>query len=328
MLLDAYNRRLNYLRISLTDRCNLRCVYCMPEQGVPKLDHEDILTYEELLRLARLSIRLGIEKIRLTGGEPLVRKNIVGFIASLREIPGIQDISLTTNGVLLADQARALWDAGVKRINISLDTLNPLKYSRITRYDLFQKVWEGIQEAERIGFSPIKINVVALKGVNDDEVLSFGRLSIEKPYHIRFIEFMPVGQENGWKTERFLSTEKILSKLQSLGTLSPVNGQGMDGPARRMAYAGAAGEIGLISPISEHFCPTCNRLRLTAEGLLRVCIFSDNESDLRTPLRRGASDEVLEAVIQEAITRKPKEHPVELNPLTRKCQRQMSKIGG
>jgi cyclic pyranopterin phosphate synthase len=328
MLLDPYNRRLNYLRISLTDRCNLRCVYCMPEQGVPKLNHEDILTYEELLRLARLSIRLGIEKIRLTGGEPLVRKNILGFIASLREIPGIRDISLTTNGVLLADQAQALWDAGVKRINISLDTLNPLKYGRITRSDLFQKVWEGIQEAERIGFSPIKINVVALKGINDDEILSFGRLSIEKPYHIRFIEFMPVGQENGWKTERFLSSEEILNKLQTLGALSPVNGQGLDGPARRMAYNGAAGEIGLISPISEHFCPTCNRLRLTAEGRLRVCIFSDNESDLRTPLRQGASDEVLEAVILEAITRKPKEHPVELSPLTRKCQRQMSKIGG
>ena len=328
MLLDPYNRTLNYLRISLTDRCNLRCVYCMPEQGVPKLFHDDILTYEELLRLARLSVRLGIEKIRLTGGEPLVRKNILGFISSLRKIPGIRDISLTTNGVLLAEQAQALWEAGVKRINISLDTLNPKKYAEITRYDFFDRVWEGIQEAQRVGFSPIKINVVALKGINDDEILSFGRLSYEKPYHIRFIEFMPVGQENGWKTERFLSMEEILLTLQTLGPLSPINGHGLDGPAKRMAYEGAAGEIGLISPISEHFCPTCNRLRLTAEGRLRVCIFSDNESDLRTPLRQGASDEVLEAVIQEAISQKPKEHPVELSPLTRKCQRQMSKIGG
>ena len=328
MLLDPYNRRLNYLRISLTDRCNLRCVYCMPEQGVPKLIHEDILTYEELLRLARLSVRMGIEKIRLTGGEPLVRKNILGFISSLREIPGIRDISLTTNGVLLAEQAQALWEAGVKRINISLDTLNPKKFAEITRSDFFDRVWEGIQEAQRIGFSPIKINVVALKGINDDEILSFGRLSYEKPYHIRFIEFMPVGQENGWKTERFLSSEEILKTLQTLGPLSPVNGHGLDGPAKRMAFEGAAGEIGLISPISEHFCPTCNRLRLTAEGRLRVCIFSDDESDLRTPLRQGASDEDLEAIIQEAITQKPKEHPVELGPLPRKCQRQMSKIGG
>lgn len=328
MLLDSYKRRLNYLRISLTDRCNLRCVYCMPEQGVPKIFHEDILTYEELLRLARLSVRLGIEKIRLTGGEPLVRKNLIDFISTLKTITGIQDISLTTNGVLLADQAQALWQAGIKRINVSLDTLNREKFSRITRFDFYDQVWEGIQEAERIGFSPIKINVVAMRGINDDEILSFGRLSLEKPYHIRFIEFMPLGEENGWKAERFISSEDTLQKLQTLGPLYPVNGRGLDGPAKRMAFAGAKGEIGFISPISEHFCPSCNRLRLTAEGLLRVCIFSDRETDLRTPLRHGASDEQLEAVIQEAILQKPKEHPVQLGPLPRKCQRQMSKIGG
>jgi GTP 3',8-cyclase len=328
MLLDSYKRRLNYLRISLTDRCNLRCVYCMPEQGVPKIFHEDILTYEELLRLARLSVRLGIEKIRLTGGEPLVRKNLIEFISTLKTIPGIQDISLTTNGVLLAGQAQALWQAGVKRINISLDTLNGDKFNQITRFDFYDQVWEGIQEAERIGFSPIKINVVAMRGINDDEILAFGRLSFEKPYHIRFIEFMPVGEENGWKAERFISSEETLQKLQTLGPLYPVNGRGLDGPAKRMAFAWAKGEIGLISPISEHFCPSCNRLRLTAEGLLRVCLFSDHNTDLRTPLRQGASDEQLEAVIQEAILQKPKEHPIQLSPIPRKCQRQMSKIGG
>ncbi|MBA4392575.1 MAG: GTP 3',8-cyclase MoaA [Desulfobacca sp.] len=328
MLLDSYKRRLNYLRISLTDRCNLRCVYCMPEQGVPKIFHGDILTYEELLRLARLSVGLGIEKIRLTGGEPLVRKNLIDFISILKSIPGIQDISLTTNGVLLAGQAQALWQAGVKRINISLDSLNREKFGRITRFDFYDQVWEGIQEAERIGFSPIKINVVAMRGINDDEILAFGRLSFEKPYHIRFIEFMPVGEENGWKAERFISSEETLEKLQTLGPLLPINGRGLDGPAKRMAFAGAKGEIGLISPISEHFCPSCNRLRLTAEGLLRVCIFSDRETDLRTPLRQGASDEQLETVIREAILQKPKEHPVQLSPIPRKCQRQMSKIGG
>jgi len=328
MLLDPYNRRLNYLRISLTDRCNLRCVYCMPEQGVPKLIHEDILTYEELLRLARLSVRLGIEKIRLTGGEPLVRKNIGDLIKALGEIPGIRDISLTTNGVLLAEQAQALWAAGVKRINISLDTLNPGKYAEITRFNLFDQVWAGIQEAERIGFSPIKVNVVALRGINDNEILAFGHLSQEKPYHVRFIEFMPVGTENGWSTERFLSSDDIFKKLQVIGPLYPVNGQGLDGPAKRMAYDGARGEIGLISPISEHFCPSCNRLRLTAEGRLRVCIFSDDEIDLRTPLRNGASDVELETAIRTAILQKPKEHPIQMNPLPRKCQRQMSKIGG
>jgi GTP 3',8-cyclase len=328
MLLDSYNRPINYLRMSLTDRCNLRCVYCMPEQGVPKLIHEDILTYEELLRLARLSVGLGIEKIRLTGGEPLVRKNIGDLIKALGEIPGIRDISLTTNGVLLAEQAQGLWEAGVKRINISLDTLDPQNFSRITRLGFFDQVWEGIQEAERIGFSPIKINVVALRGINEDEILDFGRLSCEKPYHIRFIEFMPVGTENGWSAERFLSSEDILKKLKVLGPLFPINGQGLDGPAKRMSYAGAKGEIGLISPISEHFCPSCNRLRLTAEGRLRVCLFSDEETDLRTPLRNGASDTELESVIRGTISRKPKEHPIEMNPLPRKCLRQMSKIGG
>jgi GTP 3',8-cyclase len=328
MLLDSYNRQINYLRISLTDRCNLRCVYCMPEEGVPKLIHEDILTYEELLRLARLSVGLGIQKIRLTGGEPLVRRNIADLIKDLGEIPGIRDISLTTNGVLLAEKARSLWEAGVKRINISLDTLNAQKFTEITRFDFFNQVWEGIQEAERIGFSPIKINVVALKGINDDELLDFGRLSYKKPYHIRFIEFMPVGPENGWRAERFLSSEEIINKLQTLGDLFPVNGQGWDGPAKRMAYAGAQGEIGLISPISEHFCPSCNRLRLTAEGRLRVCIFSDDETDLRTPLRKGASDAELESIIRGTIARKPREHPVQMNSLPRKCQRQMSKIGG
>jgi GTP 3',8-cyclase len=328
MLLDPYNRHLNYLRISLTDRCNLRCVYCMPEQGVPKLLHPDILTYEELLRLARLSVGLGIEKIRLTGGEPLVRKGLTDFVRSLKTIPGIRDISLTTNGVLLSDQAWDLWQGGVKRINISLDTLNREKYKAITRFDYFDRVWSGIQESEGVGFSPIKINVVVMQGINDDEILPFGRLSLEKPYHIRFIEFMPIGAESNWKSERFLSSEDTLKKLQALGPLSPVNGQGFDGPAKRMAYTGAKGEIGLISPMSEHFCPQCNRLRLTAEGLLRVCIFSDHETDLRTPMRQGASDEALMSIIEEAVTQKPKAHSLQSSPTPRKCQRPMSAIGG
>jgi GTP 3',8-cyclase len=328
MLLDSFNRHLNYLRISLTDRCNLRCVYCMPEQGVSKLSHQDILTYEELLKLTHLSVRLGIEKIRLTGGEPLVRKGITDFIRSLKEIPEIRDISLTTNGVLLADQAPALWQAGVRRINISLDTLDREKYRAITRFDHFDQVWSAIQTAEAIGFSPIKINVVVMRGINDDEILSFGRLSVEKPYHIRFIEFMPVGPETNWKSERFLSSEETLKRLQTLGPLKRINGQGFDGPAKRMAYEGARGEIGLISPMSEHFCPQCNRLRLTAEGLLRVCIFSDLETNLRIPLRQGASEEELMQIILEAVSRKPEAHALQTHPTPRRCQRPMSKIGG
>jgi cyclic pyranopterin phosphate synthase len=328
MLLDPYKRHLNYLRISLTDRCNLRCSYCMPEQGVPKLHHQDLLTYEELVRLTGLAVRLGIEKIRLTGGEPLVRKGITGFIQSLKMIPGIRDISLTTNGVLLSDQARALWESGVKRINISLDTLDREKYKAITRFDYFDQVWSGIQAAEKTGFSPIKINVVVMKGVNDDEIISFGRLSLEKPYHVRFIEFMPVGADSNWRTERFLSSEETLKKLKTLGSLTVINGQGFDGPAKRMAYTGAKGEIGLISPLTEHFCLQCNRLRLTAEGLLRVCIFSENETDLRTPMRQGASDEELMNIIHEAVSQKPESHSLQAQPTPRRCQRPMSKIGG
>lgn len=328
MLFDPFNRRLNYLRLSLTDRCNLRCLYCMPEQGVPKLAHEEILTYEELLRLARLSVRLGIEKIRLTGGEPLVRKDLSRLIRHLAALPGIRDISLTTNGVLLAEQARALWEAGVRRINISLDTLNPEKYAAITRFDVFHRVWEGICTAEEIGFSPIKINVVAMKGINDDEILDFARLSLHKPYQIRFIEFMPIGEDNGWSPARFLSAEEILKTLERLGPLQPVNGRGLDGPAKRMAYPGAAGEVGLISPVSEHFCPACNRIRLTAEGRLRVCIFSDEETDLRTPIRNGVSDDALEEIIRSAIARKPKEHPLQMQLPSHKCKRVMAKIGG
>ncbi len=328
MLLDPYERRLNYLRISVTDRCNLRCVYCMPDHGVPKLEHSEILTYEELLRLARLSVALGIEKIRLTGGEPLVRKDLGRLIARLREIPGLQDISLTTNGVLLAEQAWALWEAGVRRINISLDTLNREKYAFITRFDYFDRVMAGIEAAEQVGFSPIKINVVALRGVNDDEILDFGRLSIERPYHVRFIELMPVGRVEGWGGGRFLSTAEIQQRLQALGPLIPRGNHCLDGPARRLAFEQARGEIGLISPVTEHFCSSCNRLRLTAEGRLRVCLFSDDETDLRTPLRQGATDAEMAQIIGRAITRKPKEHRIEQSSVLRKCQRQMCHIGG
>jgi cyclic pyranopterin phosphate synthase len=328
MLLDPYKRHLNYLRISLTDRCNLRCAYCMPEEGVSKLLHQDILTYEELLKLAKLAVGLGIEKIRLTGGEPLVRKGITDFIRSLKEIPGIRDISLTTNGVLLSEQAEDLWQAGIRRIKISLDTLDREKYKEITRVDCFDRVWEGIQKAEAIGFTPIKLNMVVMKGVNDDEILSFGRLSREKPYHLRFIEFMPVGADTNWRSDRFLSSEETLKKLMTLGDLTAINGGGFDGPAKRMAYSGAEGEIGLISPLSEHFCPQCNRLRLTAEGRLRVCIFSENETDLRTPMRQGASDEEIRDIIQQAVTQKPESHSLQSQPLPQGCQRPMSKIGG
>ena len=324
---DRNNRTINYLRISLTDRCNLRCAYCMPEEGIPTLPHEEILTYEEILRLTRLAVRGGIRKVRLTGGEPLVRRRVIDFVCRLGELEGLEVISLTTNGVLLADHAEDLRACGVSRINVSLDSLRPERYAQITRRDAFHRVWKGLQEAERVGFKPIKINVVAMRGVNDDEILDFARLSLEKPYHVRFIEFMPVGKENGWTGDRFISTDEIRERISRLGPLRPLEHREMDGPAERFVLEGAAGEIGFIGALSHHFCSRCNRLRLTSAGTLRGCLFSDEEIDVKTPLRSGASDEELAGLIQHAIETKPAGHGSLLQS-PRKCSRPMSTIGG
>ncbi|MCF8061361.1 MAG: GTP 3',8-cyclase MoaA [Deltaproteobacteria bacterium] len=325
--IDRNNRTINYLRISLTDRCNLRCAYCMPEEGIQCLPHPEILTYEEILRLARLAVRGGIRKVRLTGGEPLVRRGVLEFVRRLGGLEGLEVISLTTNGVLLADFAEDLRACGVSRVNISLDSLDPERYARITRRDAFHRVLEGLREAERVGFKPIKINVVAMRGVNDDEILDFARLSLEKPYHVRFIEFMPVGMENGWTRDRFISTDEIRDRLSRLGPLRPQEHRDMDGPAERFVLEGAKGEIGFIGALSHHFCSQCNRLRLTSAGTLRGCLFSDEEIDVKTPLRSGASDEVLAGLIQRAIETKPAGHGSLLQS-PRKCSRPMSTIGG
>jgi cyclic pyranopterin phosphate synthase len=324
---DRNNRVINYLRISLTDRCNLRCAYCMPEEGIPTLPHEEVLTYEEILRLTRLAVRGGIRKVRLTGGEPLVRKGVVEFLCRLEKLEGLEVIGLTTNGVLLADYAEDLRACGVSRVNVSLDTLRPERFAGITRRDAFHRVWEGLREAERVGFHPIKINVVVMRGVNDDEIVDFARLSLERPYHVRFIEFMPVGAENGWTEERFLSTDEIRERIQRLGPLRSLEHRAMDGPAERFVLEGARGEIGFIGALSHHFCSQCNRLRLTSAGTLRGCLFSDEEIDVKTPLRSGASDEVLAGLIREAIETKPAGHGSLLQS-PRKCSRPMSTIGG
>ncbi len=328
-LIDSYQRRVNYLRISLTDRCNLRCVYCMPAGGVPKLPHEEILRYEELLRLVRVAISLGIEKVRLTGGEPLLRRGLVGFVRALSTL-GLADISITTNGTLLASCARELRAAGLTRLNISLDTLRPERFAAISGTDMLAEVLAGIEAAEAAGFGPIKINVVAMAGLNEDEIEEFGRLSIDKPYRVRFIELMPIGRQAGWRPERYLSGADIKARLRPLGRLYPLGSRkSFDGPARRFRFSGARGEIGFINPISRHFCPSCNRLRLTADGRLRACLFSDNEVDIKRALRSGLSDDDLRAVFRQAIAGKPRRHPKLLpgGPI-RKCQRQMSQIGG
>ncbi|MFH1351929.1 MAG: GTP 3',8-cyclase MoaA [Pseudomonadota bacterium] len=321
------NRIINYLRISITDRCNLRCTYCMPEEGVDFVPHNEILTYEEILHIVKLSVHQGIRKVRLTGGEPLVRKGFVHFLRRLSEVRELNEITLTTNGVLLKKFAEELKRCGICRINVSLDTLKAERFIRITGRDCFDRVWEGIQEAERLGFHPIKINVVVMRGFNDDEILDFGRLTLEKPYHVRFIEFMPVGKQNSWSSEKFVSEGQIREQIESLGPLMPIKPDPFGGPAQRFVLHGGKGEIGFIGALSNHFCSVCNRLRLTAEGHLRSCLFSDQEIDVKAPLRNGGGDAYLLEQIRLAIENKPEDHE-HISQGPRKCVRQMSSIGG
>ncbi len=336
-LTDKYNRHLNYLRISVTDRCNLRCIYCLPYDFVPKLSHRDILSYEEILRIVRLGVGLGISKVRITGGEPLVRKDIYEFLRELSGISGLSDVSLTTNGVFLRDNIEKIRAAGIRRINISLDSLDRERFRQITGRDHFDQVWEGIQLACETGFDPIKINVVALRGVNGDELMDMARLSFSYPFHIRFIEHMPIGRaqfqkasgpdKHGSDTE--ILAPEIMARIQNeLGPLTPVLGKGMsDGPADRYKLEGAKGEIGLIRPLSHHFCYKCNRLRLTASGQLRACLLSDREEDLRGPLRSGCDDNELAGIFLKAVRRKPFQHKLAAENSDGVLS-QMSAIGG
>jgi cyclic pyranopterin phosphate synthase len=299
----------------------------MPEEGVQFIPHSEILSYEEILHLVKLCSDIGIRKVRLTGGEPLVRKEFIHFLKRLCQFEALDEITLTTNGVLLKDLAASLKDCGICRINVSLDTLKPERFHQISGRDYFDQVRLGIEEADRLGFNPIKINVVAMKGINDDEILDFARLTLEKPYHVRFIEIMPVGDKTGWTAEKFISTKEILRRIQTLGVLQPIGHNSLDGPAERYALEGARGEVGFIGALSNHFCDNCNRLRLTADGYLRGCLFSEEETDMKTPLREGKADNYLLDLVRTTIQNKPKDHGlVNLSP--RKCVRQMNSIGG
>jgi cyclic pyranopterin phosphate synthase len=299
----------------------------MPDEGINFVPHEDVLSYEEMLRLVEVSVHAGIRKVRLTGGEPLVRKGFVDFLDKLSSNEVLDEITLTTNGVLLPDFAADIKECGICRINISLDTLKPERFLQITRRDYFEKVIQGIQEAERLGFDPIKINVVAIRGFNDDEILDFARMTLDKPYHIRFIEYMPVGDRNSWSNDKFISTGEIRDKILEVGGLQPIPSSSIDGPAERYRLEGGKGEIGFIGALSNHFCDRCNRLRLTSEGHLRGCLFSDKEIDVKAPLREGKSDNHLIRLINRAIETKPKSHEG-MSPERRKCVRHMSSIGG
>lgn len=328
-LVDAYERKIDYLRISVTDRCNLRCVYCMPPEGIDLAESKNILRYEEILRLVRLSASHGVSKVRITGGEPLVRKGIVEFLRDVASVPGIKDLSLTTNGVLLKDYAQKLKDAGLKRVNVSLDSLKRDRFEKMTRGDNLKEVLEGLEEAQKVGLTPVKLNMVVIKDFNDDEVVDFALMSKTKPYHIRYIEYMPFNTQEGWQRDKCITAKEIKERIEkAVEPLEPVvDTDGAAGPARRYRFHGAPGEIGLISPVSEHFCGSCNRLRLTSDGKLRTCLFSDNEIDLRTPLRDGSPDEVIEKILLAAVREKPKGHSINEN-IFKKCSRTMSLIGG
>jgi cyclic pyranopterin phosphate synthase len=326
-LVDSHHRRLNYLRVSITDRCNLRCMYCQPGNRREKLRHADILTYEELIRIIRIGVDLGIEKVRITGGEPLVRSGVIDFIRRLVQVPGLRDISLTTNGVLLKEYAAAIRDAGIRRINISLDTLRSDRFREITGMDQFDRVWEGILIAHRLGFSPIKINTVAMRGINDDELEDIARLSLAYPFHFRFIEYMPIGSSDEYRRIA-LETPEIQSRLNAaVGNLEAVENGSLDGPARRFRFPGAPGEVGFISAMSHHFCGTCNRLRLTASGGLRSCLLSDRQEDIKTPIRSGATDREIAEVFYEAVRHKAAEHRINAHSLS-EVHTRMASIGG
>ena len=325
-LIDKYNRHLNYLRISITDRCNLQCMYCMPPGFIPRLPHNEILRYEEIIRIIKVGISLGISKVRITGGEPLVRKGVYDFLERLSGMDGLRDIALTTNAVSLKNNIEKIKTARIKRINISLDTLSRNKYKEISGYDRFDQVWEGIELAHKNGFDPIKLNMVALSGINDDELVDFARLSFSYPFHIRFIEYMPIGKSR-MKYGPLLLVPEIKNRISTIGKLIPVKNNINDGPAERYKFEGARGEIGFIGALSHHFCNRCNRLRLTASGQLRPCLLSDHHEDLKSPLRKGCSDEELADIFLAAIRHKPSDHNLSIsNPS--EVLSQMSSIGG
>jgi GTP 3',8-cyclase len=323
---DGHGIIVDYIRVSVTDRCNLRCVYCMPPQGVEHLERSELLSFEEITRVVRLASGLGMWKVRITGGEPLVRRNLSVLVENLAKISGITDICLTTNGLLLDRYAGELTRAGLRRVNVSLDSLRPERFREITRGGDIDKLMRGLEAAESAGLSPVRINVVILKGINDDEIEDFARLTLSTTYHVRFIEWMPVGGDNAWRRDRYVPLSEAKRVVSAIAPLEPVIA-GNDGPARYFRLQGGSGLVGFISPLSQHFCSGCNRLRLTAEGQLRPCLFSDSEVDLRTPLRSGAADDEIEKILRQAVFAKPERYPAQVH--TGLCAlAPMSRIGG
>ncbi|HSB65953.1 MAG TPA: GTP 3',8-cyclase MoaA [Anaerolineales bacterium] len=310
MLIDSWGRQITYLRISVTDRCNMRCVYCTPPEGIRWKAREEILSYEEISSVVSVAARLGIRFIRLTGGEPLVRPDLPVLISALAAIPGIEEVSLTTNGSLLEKFAKPLAEAGLKRVNISLDTLDAERFRFITRGGDIEQVWRGIATAEMVGLNPIKVNTVIVRGLNSDEIVPLAQLTRRHPWHIRFIELMPIGNGGDWGSEmpvpydRYFSVAEMKELLTDFD-LQPIHNSLGNGPERTYRIPGSQGTIGFISPVSEHFCSTCNRLRLTADGCLRSCLMSDQEVPVRAAIHKSNT---LEILIRQAIAMKPESH--------------------
>jgi cyclic pyranopterin phosphate synthase len=299
----------------------------MSEDEVEFYPRSEILTFEEIKRLSEIFVELGINKIRLTGGEPLIRQDITELIRQLNEIEDLKDLSLSTNGFMLKDLAQELYDAGLKRINVSLDSLNPQKFARLTRRDALHRVLEGLDAAEKCGFAPIKINVVAIRGFTEDEILDFARLARTRPFIVRFIEFMPLDMDNRWENFQFIPGEEIIGRINAVYPLELIDTGPSFNAARRYHFKDGSGEIGIISSVSEPFCGSCNRVRLTADGKLRTCLFSLNETDLKSPVRNGASDKELKRIIIKAVKNKELGHKIQVADFV-KPKRSMSKIGG
>lgn len=319
MLIDRFGRNIEYLRISITDRCNFRCIYCQGKGPFKFIPHSEILTYEEIEEIVRVGVKLGVKRVRLTGGEPLLRGGVEVLMERLISIPGLEDLSLTTNGYFLKEKAELLWKVGLKRINISLDTLNPKKFAQITGGVDFKRVWEGILRAWEVGFNPLKINIVVIRGLNEEEILELAKLTLTYPWEIRFIEYMPIGKNTLWSEEHIVSVSEIKRELERFSPLEETETYG-GGPAKVFKWREAQGRIGFISPLSEHFCHRCNRFRITADGRLRTCLFSDKEINLKTYLREKKGS--LEEAFLLALSLKPEKRDLQ------NTQRVMRTIGG
>ncbi len=339
-LIDSFGRLHNNLRISVTDRCNIRCFYCMPAEDVQFMDKAELLTFEEIERFVRVAVPLGIDKLRLTGGEPLVRRELHKLVEKLASIPGIKDVGLTTNGIFLAEQAADLYAAGLRRINVSLDALTPEKFKQFTRRDGFEKVIEGIKAAQSVGFDPVKINAVSVRGMTEDEVVPFGHFARETGVEVRFIEYMPLDADNAWERGKVLFAHEIIEKLSAeimplvptathdrAACEQPVPGGGHGGPASDFVFEDGVGRIGFIASISQPFCMSCNRIRITADGKLRNCLFSLDETDVRSLLRGDGTDDQIAAAIRSSVAAKKEGHEINTARFIQPA-RPMYSIGG